>query len=110
MPKNQPRYHRGRSAVARRVIMTAGSTNGMMPQIVCEVCDRMGRPLNPPQKISPCRYFGGDKKGGAAPSATGFMIPSGLRNTIAAPASRPCYLFRMKTQPGPAPFGFGPHA
>ena len=108
MPRNQARYHRGRSAVARRVMMTAGSTNGMMPQIECEVCNRMGVPTG--EKISPCRYFGGDKKGGAAPSATGFMIPSGRRHMIAAKASRPCYLFKMKTQPGPAPFGFGPHA
>ena len=108
MPKNQPRYHSGRSAVARKVIMSAGSTNGMMPQIACHVCDRMGNPTG--EIISPCRYFGGDKKGGSQPSATGFMIPSGRRNMMAVPAGRPCYLFRMKTEPGPSPYGFGPHA
>lgn len=100
MPRNQPRYHRGRSAVARRAIMT-GSTNGMMPQ----------GPLTTWQGrvIGPKHYFGGDKKGGAAPSATGFMIPSGRRARMASSAHRPNYLFEFKTGPGPSPFGFGPH-
>lgn len=41
-------------------------------------------------------YFGGPKKGGAAPSATGFMIPSNPgANYIPAPAQRPNYLFRF---------------
>lgn len=43
-------------------------------------------------------YFGGPKKGGAAPSATGFMTASGARaaTTISAPAQRPNFLFRFR--------------
>lgn len=101
-----PRSSRGRSAVARRVIMS-GSTNGMMPQgpITTNPFSTDGV-----QTLGPKRYFGGDKKGGSAPSATGFMIPSGRRARMASSASRPNLLFRFKTGPGPAPFGFGPHA
>jgi len=103
MPKNQPRYHRGRSAVARKVMLSAGSTNGMMPQ--------GGMVTWQGEHIGPKRYFGGMKKGGSPPSATGFMRPSGkLSSQITATASRPNFLFRMKTGPGPSPFGFGPHA
>ena len=107
MPRNQPRYHSGRSAVARRAIIS-GNTNGMMPQLACYPCDRQGNPTG--EIIQPCRYFGGDKKGGSQPSANGFMIPYGRRNMIAVPAARPNFLFRFKTGPGPSPFGFGPYA
>ena len=100
MPRNQPRYHSGRSAVARRAIIS-GNTNGMMPHV--NVMLESG-------EIIRTTYFGGDKKGGAQPSATGFMIPSGRRNLIATPAARPNFLFRFKTGPGPSPFGFGPYA
>ena len=60
--------------------------------------------------ISPKRYFGGNMKGGAAPSATGFMIASGRRGRMATSAHKPNFLFRMKTGPGPSPFGYGPYA
>ena len=58
MPKNSYRSHRGRSAVARRVIMSgaAGSSNGIM---------------------SPLGYWGGMKKGGLAPSVP--AMPPGAR-------------------------------
>ena len=103
MPKNQPRYHRGRSAVARKVLLSAGSTNGMMPQ--GKLITFQG------ETIGPKRYFGGMKKGGSAPSATGFMRSSGkMRSSISATGTRPNFLFKMKTGPGPSPFGFGPHA
>lgn len=55
---------KGRSAIARRVINT-NSTNGMMYQGACT--DSKGN------VIKPCRNFGGPKKGGSAPSATGHM-------------------------------------
>ena len=98
--RNGPRSHRGRSAVARKVIMSAGSSNGIMSQK--EFFDSDGHVHK--------GYFGGMKKGGSAPSATGFMIPSGRRNLIAAPALKSNFLFRFKTNPGGSPYGFGPHA
>ncbi len=100
MPRNQPRYHSGRSAVARRAIIS-GNTNGMMPHVPV---------LLESGEVIYTSYFGGDKKGGSAPSATGFMIPSGRRNLIATRASRPNFLFTFKTGAGPSPFGFGPYA
>ena len=53
-------------------------------------------------------YFGGPKKGGAAPSATGFMIPSSssLSSRASASASRPNYLFTF-TQSFGKPTGIG---
>ena len=101
--RNGYRSHRGRSAVARRVLMSAGSTNGMFPQNVA-VTTFDGT------FIPNAGYFGGSKKGGAAPSGTGFMVPSGRRNLIAANAQRANFLFKFATNPGPSPFGFGPHA
>lgn len=62
--KNGLRSHRGRSAIARKIINT-NSTNGMMYQGTCITTSG--------EKITPCRNFGGTKKGGAQPSATGFM-------------------------------------
>ena len=106
--RNGPRSLKGRSAIARRAINT-NSTNGMMSQQNFQVINMNGT-------TSTVRggYFGGPKKGGSPPSATGFMIPSGTRAQIAVgkapPASRPNYLFRMLTAPGPSPFGYGPYA
>ena len=43
-------------------------------------------------------YFGGPKKGGAAPSATGFMVASSSSQAFnaAAPALRPNFLFNFR--------------
>ena len=62
--RNGYKSNRGRSAIARRAINT-NNTNGMMYQGKCTDSDG--------NVIKPCREFGGPKKGGAAPSATGFM-------------------------------------
>lgn len=83
--RNGYRSRRGRSAIARIAINT-NSTNGMMPQLACTTTTG--------EVIKPCRYFGGSKKGGAAPSATGFMISRPWQ--IAAPALNQNYLFRMR--------------
>ena len=103
MARNQPRYNRGRSAIARRAILAGtGAGNSFMPQ--GPLMTWQG------QLIGPKRYFGGPKKGGAAPSATGFMRPSGRRSRIASSAYLPNFLFRFKTSPGPSPWSYGPHA
>ena len=58
-------------------------------------------------------FFGGPKKGGSAPSATGFSRSFSTRSTVspglAYPASNPNYLFTFKTNPGPRPYGNSPH-
>ena len=43
-------------------------------------------------------YFGGPKKGGAAPSATGFMRANSTSQAFqpSAPAQRPNYLFNFR--------------
>jgi hypothetical protein len=84
--RNQPRYSRGRSAIARRAINT-GNTNGFMYQGTCVAEDGT--------KITPCRNFGGMKKGGAPPSATGFMRARPWQ--ISVPAKRKNFIFRMNT-------------
>ena len=74
--RNGPKGGNGRSAVARRVLYSAtGSTDGLLTNT---------------------DNFGGPKKGGAQPSATGFMIPSGRRNLIAVPALNQNYLFNFR--------------
>jgi hypothetical protein len=98
--RNGPRSHRGRSAVARKVLTSAGSSNGMMSQKEFTASDGTVHK----------GYFGGMKKGGSAPSATGFMIPSGRGNVIATAATKSNFLFRFKTGPGGSPYGYGPHA
>ena len=108
--RNGPRSQRGRSAIARRVINT-NSTNGMMPQLACHPTNRLGQPLldatGQPVVIKPCRYFGGDKKGGAQPSGTGFMISFGMRHNIATHAAHPNFLFKSFTGAGHAPYQVG---
>ena len=86
MPRNQPRSSRGRSAIARRV-MNTGNTNGFMYQGTCVAEDGT--------KITPCHNFGGMKKGGAPPSATGFMRARPWQ--ISVPAKRKNFVFRMNT-------------
>jgi len=66
MPKNIYRGRGGRSSVARSVKFGGPSgSNGMMPQ--GSVTTSTG------EVVKNARYFGGMKKGGLAPSATGFM-------------------------------------
>jgi hypothetical protein len=86
--RNGYKSHRGRSAVARRTEFGGASgTNGIMPAVY--VMTTTGERVR-------TSYFGGPKKGGAAPSATGFMIASGARNTIATRAQRPNFLFKFR--------------
>ena len=86
--RNGYKSHRGRSAVARRTEFGGASgTNGIMPSVY--VMTTTGERVRN-------SYFGGPKKGGAAPSATGFMIASGARNTTATPAQRPNFLFKFR--------------
>jgi hypothetical protein len=58
-------------------------------------------------------FFGGPKKGGSVPSATGFSRSFNTRAQtspgLLAPDSRPNFLFRFKTNPGPRPYGNGSH-
>ena len=71
--RNGYRSHRGRSAIARQVITSAGSVNGMMPTApVFGVLNGVGKYVTASEGSA---YFGGPKKGGSAPSATGFMVP-----------------------------------
>ena len=104
--RNGYRSNRGRSAIARRAINT-NSTNGMMPQLTCYLTDARGKKIIDPttglqKTVTPCGYFGGSKKGGSAPNATGFMIPkscsyvpySSNENTGRQ------YLFKSLTGPG----------
>ena len=86
--KNGYKSHRGRSAIARRTEFGGASgTNGIMPGVYVKTTTG---------KVVRTSYFGGPKKGGAAPSATGFMIPSNPgANYIPAPAQRPNFLFRF---------------
>lgn len=83
--RNQPRSSRGRSAIARKVINT-NSTNGIMYQGTCVAHDGT--------KITPCHNFGGMKKGGSHPSATGFMRSQPYK--ITATAKNKNYLFNMR--------------
>ena len=77
--RNGYKSHRGSSAVARKVMSSALSSNGMMPQnIVVWGITKTGAA---PQKVTGTQasYFGGPKKGGSAPSATGFMVAAPQR-------------------------------
>ena len=105
--RNGYRSQRGTSAVARKAMFSGpGKTDGMMPQTPVRASNG--------EIIGPGRWFGGPMKGGSPPSATGFMTASGRRAQIAVgkapPASRPNFLFKMRTNPGPRPFGNAPHA
>ena len=87
--KNGYKSHRGRSAVARKTEFGGASgTDGIMSsKMVQDTTGKWHR-----------GYFGGPKKGGAAPSATGFMIAPGsvAATTIAARAQRPNYVFKFR--------------
>jgi hypothetical protein len=74
--KNGPKSRNGRSATARRVLFSGpGSTDGLYANT---------------------HNGGGMKKGGAQPSATGFMIPFGQRSQIAVPALNKDFLFKFR--------------
>ena len=76
--RNGQRSRNGRSAIARRVLFSGpGSTDGI------------GTNLN---------NGGGMKKGGAQPSATGFMTSFAQRSHIAVPALNANYLFNFRQQ------------
>ena len=100
--RNGPRSNAGRSAIARKVITSGsnGATNGIIPQISVITSDG--------KLIRNAGYFGGSKKGGSAPSGTGFMRPTSLLNQISSKENRPNFLFNFKTSPGPSPFGNAP--
>jgi hypothetical protein len=92
--RNGYKSHRGRSAVARRTEFGGASgTNGIMPSVY--VMTTTGEKIR-------TSYFGGPKKGGAAPSGTGFMKASGssASTTISAPAQRPNFLFKFRQNYG----------
>ena len=85
--RNGYRSSRGRSAIARRTTFGGPSgTNGIMPSVLVRTTTG---------QIVRTSYFGGMKKGGSAPSATGFMRPSNGGNQPSAPALSPNYLFNM---------------
>ena len=88
--RNGYRSQRGRSSVARRAQFGGPSgTNGIMPAVY--VLTTTGQTVR-------TSYFGGPKKGGAAPSATGFMIAKSTSQAFqpAAPAQRPNFLFNFR--------------
>jgi len=98
--RNGYRSHRGRSAVARRTEFGGASgTNGIMPAVY--VMTTTGERVR-------TSYFGGPKKGGAAPSATGFMIAKSTSQAFnpPAPALRKNFLFNFKQFSG-LPNGIG---
>lgn len=86
--KNGYRSSRGRSAIARKVLQgNVGKTNAMMPHIL----------VNTQKGVISTSYFGGSLKGGAMPSATGFMRPQSMRSLMHSPATNNNYLFSMNT-------------
>ena len=85
--RNGYRSSRGRSAIARRSTFGGPSgTNGIMPSVLVKTTTG---------QVVRTNYFGGMKKGGAAPCGTGFMTPSNKGNRPPAPALSPNYLFNM---------------
>ena len=96
--RNGYKSHRGRSAVARRTEFGGASgTNGIMPAVY--VMTTRGKRVR-------TSYFGGPKKGGAAPSATGFMRANST-NQPSAPAQRPNFLFNFRQNYGKGYAGLG---
>jgi len=88
--RNGYKSHRGRSAIARKTEFGGASgTNGIMPSLLVKTADG---------KTVRTSYFGGVKKGGAAPSGTGFMRASSTTQSFqpSAPAQRPNYLFNFR--------------
>ena len=88
--RNGYKSHRGRSAIARRTEFGGPSgTNGIMPSVYVMTTDGT---------LVRTSYFGGNKKGGSAPSATGFMRANSTSQSsqISARAQRPNFLFKFR--------------
>jgi hypothetical protein len=84
--RNGYKSHNGRSAVARKVLRGgAGKVNGMMPQKEVWTVNA--------GYVNGNTYFGGPKKGGLAPTATGFMRPNGVARR--GPRGTENYLFEF---------------
>lgn len=96
--RNGYKSHRGRSAVARRAIMSAGSDNGFLPQV--SVVDQNGTVRRN------AMFFGGPTKGGLQPRGTGYAIAPSSTNAFQTTGNpRPNFFFQMKTQVGLGPRG-----
>ena len=84
--RNGYKSHKGRSAIARKVLHSgAGNVNGMMPQKEVWTINA--------GYVNGNTYFGGPKKGGLAPTATGFMRPNGVARR--GPRGTENYLFEF---------------
>lgn len=84
--KNGYKSHRGRSAIARKTEFGGASgTNGIMPGVMVKTANG---------KMVRTSYFGGPKKGGSAPSGTGFMRVSNYK--MSTSVQRPNFLFKFR--------------
>lgn len=93
--RNGYRSSHGRSAIARTTMFShVGKGNASVPSV--QVKTQNGNVIK-------TGYFGGSKKGGAAPNATGFF--RGSRNKISTQAKKQNFLFVMRTNPGAPPHG-----
>ncbi len=103
MVRNSYRSHNGRSAVARKVMFSGtGPTDGIFPQGYIK--DSNGDLVRK-------GYFGGNAKGGSAPSATGFMITPGsiAATQVATRADNKNYIFIFRSSNrGPGPLTYLP--
>lgn len=99
--RNTYRSRRGRSAIARSA-MLSHSNNGFLPQNTVMAVTRSG-----PKTVTNAMFFGGDKKGGLPPMATGFYIApsSSVSNHPLGNNADKNFLFTMKTQVGLGPRG-----
>ena len=94
--RNGYKSHNGRSGTARKVQFGGASgTNGIMPGV--NVTTTTGQVVR-------TRYFGGPKKGGLQPSATGFMIASSSTQAFNPPptiAGNKNFLFNFRQNYSP---------
>lgn len=96
--RNSYRSSRGRSAIARKSMLSAGSNNGFLPQV--NVIDQNSN------TIRNAMFFGGSSKGGLAPRATSFFVAPSSTNAFNTSGNpRPNFFFQMKTQVGLGPRG-----
>lgn len=102
--RNGYKSHKGRSAIARKAQFSGpGKVDALQSKV--NVITQTGEVIS-------TTNFGGCKKGGSAPSATGFNRTFATRSMISPglspPASNPNYLFVFKTNVGPRPYGNAP--